>query len=79
MTYFVLVQPLDESTPPWVLNLDGYPNAAAARRAINWQIQFNPYLDYTLWDAELLRDTGRRLAQGPYTDEAWAAWREKYL
>lgn len=81
--YSVLVHQGDG--PPWVLNLDGYQTVAAADRAMSWQRQFNPDTRFTLARVEdgklVAHGTGEvmRPQQGPYTEEVWAAFKEKYL
>jgi len=81
--YFVLIRQGD--SPPWVLNLDGYKTVAAADRAMRWQRQFNPATQFNLCvarDGQLVEYIGGAVVtpvQGPYTDEVWAAFKEKHL
>lgn len=81
MTYYVLVH--HPAIPPWVLNLDGHLSVAAADRAMLWQRQFNPDTQFSLCvvrDGQLVEYVGGSVlfpVQGPYTDEVWAAFKEK--
>lgn len=74
------------SSDPWVLNLDGYPCAVNAQRAIRWQHQPNQTFDKGYWRVAEIR--GRQLvdretgavykpSRRPYTEAAWADFIER--
>jgi hypothetical protein len=79
-TLFVIGNPYAD---PWVLNLDGYQNLTAAKRAIYWQTQFNPTAPWAiaeLRDGQLVDVLDGRVynpTQRPYTDKAWAEFKER--
>jgi hypothetical protein len=65
---------------PWLLNLDPYPNQDRAQRAIYWQRigqgQFDPPEYWKIVTTDELQQLLPSMDRSPYTEEAWARFKE---